>query len=412
MGREKDFDKHFRNRLFDYEENAPVHVWEQIQHGMKMQKSKRQRSIFIRIAASLALLLSFASGYYLATSESEKKPAFSVIPDKVEALNPGRIVVEPIKQASLLPVPKKENKAIRSNSEESDEAITKSVLAEITQREFAIPEKLQSKISKHIANQFVQPVLVYDGRGLQALVLPVENDEKKPDFKWLLGGSFAPGQAYHQKKPEEYSGQFEYSDVKSLNTVYSGMLQFGLQLNQRVSVHSGLAYAQLNHSSQLAIAGVTNVFNQNTSVGTILTVLPKDLVSMEDIHGTSGTDNNIVYGQFNQMLGYMELPLMAKYKIIDRKLDINLHGGFLAGYLLSNNSDFRYRDEITDLGPTSGIHKSSFTTMAGLSADYPLFGNLSVSLEPSVKYHLVQIGSNNSYKPVIFNIFTGLNFTF
>ncbi len=411
MGGEKDFDKHFRNRLFDYEENAPVHAWEQIQLEMKMQKSKRHRSIFFRIAASLALLLSFASGYYLATTESEKKAAFAGITDKVETIKPEGVVEVPVKQAAILPTPKRENNALRIISREPN-VVTESDITEEAQREFAIPGKLHSKVLKSIANQFVQPMLVYDERGLQAVVLPAENDEKKIDYKWLLGGSFAPGQAFHQKKTNEYSGQFAYSDVKSLNTVYSGMVQFGLQLNRRVSVYSGLAYAQLNHTSQLAVAGVTNVFNQNTSVGSVLTVLPKDLVSVEDIHGTSGTDNNIVYGQFNQMLGYMELPLMAKYKIIDRKLDINLHGGFLAGYLLSNVSDFRYQDEITDLGPTNGIHKSSFTTMAGLSADYPLFGNLSVSLEPLVKYHLVQIGSNNSYKPVIFNIFTGLNFTF
>jgi hypothetical protein len=60
---QQDIDRLFKQGLHDYSENPPNFVWDNIEHRLNKKRLKQKRNIVYSIAASVALLLSFGSGY-------------------------------------------------------------------------------------------------------------------------------------------------------------------------------------------------------------------------------------------------------------------------------------------------------------------------------------------------------------
>ncbi len=72
---EKNIDKLFHDNLYDYEENVPNYVWNNISDQLDAERRKRFIILFRNIAAIVILLLAFAIGNFLTYNNYEKQLA-------------------------------------------------------------------------------------------------------------------------------------------------------------------------------------------------------------------------------------------------------------------------------------------------------------------------------------------------
>jgi hypothetical protein len=72
-----------------------------------------------------------------------------------------------------------------------------------------------------------------------------------------------------------------------------------------------------------------------------------------------------VGSDIQQVFRFLELPVMLRYKVIDRKVGLNLTGGVAYGFLVDNTA---YTGEGSDLisGSHEGINTFNLSSQVGL----------------------------------------------
>ncbi|TVQ87631.1 MAG: PorT family protein [Bacteroidetes bacterium] len=93
-----------------------------------------------------------------------------------------------------------------------------------------------------------------------------------------------------------------------------------------------------------------------------------------------------------QHLGYLELPFVIRYKIIDRMISMYVKSGLSANLLLTNNVYLQGSAFTQSIGENTGLKPFNWSGMAGLAFSYPLSNRINLSMEPTVNMFLTPIG--------------------
>ena len=115
-----------------------------------------------------------------------------------------------------------------------------------------------------------------------------------------------------------------------------------------------------------------------------------------------------------QNFGYIEMPVMLRYKLIDRGIDFNLIGGMSYNLLVSNSVHAMVDGSRYDIGKTAGLNNFLVSSSLGMGMEYTLNDKISLNLEPTFRYYLnpfSNLGSVTS-NPYSFGIFSGLSYRF
>lgn len=107
------------------------------------------------------------------------------------------------------------------------------------------------------------------------------------------------------------------------------------------------------------------------------------------------------------------MPFFAKYKIINRKINVHLLGGVSTNFLVNNKSILKSESE-TVKGKTTDVEKLNYSSSLGFGVAYKLSRNLMLSVEPTFKYYLNSFNSTDAVKlhPYAFGVYSGLSFKF
>jgi hypothetical protein len=116
----------------------------------------------------------------------------------------------------------------------------------------------------------------------------------------------------------------------------------------------------------------------------------------------------------HQVFRYLELPVLLRYKIIDRRVDLNFSGGMSYGFLVDNFAYTREGSEMIPVGHTEGVNVHSLSSQVGLGMEYNISPSVSFSFEPLLKYYVTPVSdlSGALYKPYSFGFFSGFFFKF
>jgi hypothetical protein len=251
-----------------------------------------------------------------------------------------------------------------------------------------------------------------------------EDTESTDDQHFLMSAQLSPTYSYRDAS-NRYFNQFESGKLG-----ISGGLQMGIKTNKRLSIHTGLMYAQLGYNiDQVNKLNVTvdnpaNVFGDsetyyavNNSIGTWNSTEDKNGIistNTENLSDEAATIRNNQSlepaGQIEQYFRYLEVPFLLRYKIIDQKMDINLIGGLSTDILLGNNSSLKSGNSVHELGPSANIKSMNYLGNIGLGVDYNLRRNVIFTMEPQFKYFLNSINQSGliSNRPYMFGMFTGI----
>ncbi|HPM18639.1 MAG TPA: hypothetical protein PK288_06660 [Bacteroidales bacterium] len=108
------------------------------------------------------------------------------------------------------------------------------------------------------------------------------------------------------------------------------------------------------------------------------------------------------------------MPLILRYKLIDKDLDFNLIGGFSYNMLI-NNSVYTYvNGSKYQVGETEGLNPLMVSSSLGMGLEYNLSRKISLNLEPTFRYYLNPFSQTQAVKthPYSFGLFSGLSYRF
>jgi hypothetical protein len=118
-------------------------------------------------------------------------------------------------------------------------------------------------------------------------------------------------------------------------------------------------------------------------------------------------------GNLNQLMGYYEVPFEISYAVVDRKVGINVIGGFSTLFLNENEISLVTPQANTVLGEASNLNKVHLSTNIGLGFKYQFMKSFQLNFEPMLKYQLNTFSKdNNNFQPVFIGLYSGVSYQF
>ena len=420
----------FRNGLKDYEALPPQDVWNKIEPVIR----KKQRPMLIlRSAAMFAVLVSLS---FMAYKFSREIPAG--LQEPVVSSNPESYAPPAEISSAFIPANTVSQKDILRTDVAADDQIVRPVKTDnlVLTAENLVSTPQSGVLRNKTESQSNYLPLEYNGSGYvemnhdNSLDLPDYTNRKEPN-RWSVSALVSPTyQSRFTTGQNEAVSQAMTSEQTLIS--YSGGLGLGYKINKRLSIQSGLYYSTIGKelTGIAAYSGFENYFYTKgspnfmvlTSSGTVYT-------SNNDIFLTDGSSSDRIRTTYNnnvfdpvkasltyldnsvrQNFSYLELPVVLRYKVIDKALDFNIIGG-LSSNLLINNSVYAGK---TVIGSTEGMNIITFSSTVGMGMEYNFSGNLSVNLEPTFRYYINPFSNitGMSIHPYTFGIFSGVSYKF
>ncbi len=437
-----DIDLLFRNGLKDLEVLPPVGVWSTIYPAIR---KKQKPYILLRAAAAVAVLLSISVLAYRWSSNISYGPGNPVLAfeeESVQHQNPGfsSVIVPSGPDAARsykiqVTGPKSQNHVTAGNTESNsgEIAMTQAIPPAVERRTV---DRLNiitpagnlraGSLTGKQDNSFTGTYSLYDGYDYE---IP-----KNTSGKWSFSAAATP--SYNMRTglgKDKVSEQISSSEQAKIS--YSGGLGVAYKISKRLSVQSGLYYTSIGqeieniysfsgfnrydvtkggHNFEVLTSGGViytdndDVFLMDNSGGRVLTVYTND------VFDPAKANLSYVNNTLHQTFSYLEMPIILRYKVVDKTIDFNLIGG-LSYNLLVNNTVSTFADgHKYTVGKTEGLNPFMVSSSVGMGMEYNLSGKISLNLEPMFRYYLNPFSEMAGIKthPYSFGLFSGLSYRF
>lgn len=442
----KDFNKDnfndsIRNKFDRAEVQPGNNVWEGIEAELLKQDNKimQKKAAFYRNVAAAVILIAMVSIYFnlqdFAFSTNQESTTFPIeleqqkdqvfVSDNNEVLTKpklsskasgktgdGNNIYEISKENSALAfvgnVKEEENKLIASTNAQNEKNIPP-----LHEQSFILISKLKSKTP----SDFGLPQLEMEVKEVSYFAISnLEKPKEKSELAWntnvnVGSGSFNPnskitsspvnstvstlnspgtagrttGETNDVNSQEREAVQELSSAPMRSNVSFTVGLHAGLVINERWNIKSGLQFGNYRSSS---------------SSGAVIRDRNSDI--LYPFHGASSStaisDGRVInltseYDIYNDFQ-ILSIPLMASYKLLDRKLDIAIVGGATADFILKNTLRGG-SDQINDISFDQNdkqSYKNIFASgIAGIEFTYPLADKYALSIMPTYKRALTNV---------------------
>ncbi len=185
-------------------------------------------------------------------------------------------------------------------------------------------------------------------------------------------------------------------------------------VNKRLKVRTGVNVLNVDYNTN----GI--VYYQTQSVSGKLASLNPNLIGssimIENLSNVDMPFNKMIEkseGSLNQKLGYIEMPLEVTYKVLDKKFGIDFIGG-MSTMILNRNEIYLQSSELNvKIGEANNLNNVHFSGNIGLGFKYDIFRRLEARIEPVFKYQINTFNNDaGNFKPYVFGVYSGINFTF
>lgn len=340
---------------------------------------------------------------------------------------------------SKIEFPVKESTEIPGDYIQANPSQEIKLLAALPLKGLDVP-KLSGKIETGTITVKLDTVSMYEN--IYAYMEPDLTKEKIN--RWAIGGQMAPLYSYRNVSDVNVPGISKTSMDKVENAVvtYAGGVNVDYSVSSRLTFQTGIYYmkmgqeidnittlthpkaarmVQANNSAKLEYASASPVSLNST--GTIITASTPELYAQgsQTFDNTEYRVGNMVAApadlsqkDIEQSFEFIEVPFLAKYKIIDRKINLHLLGGLSTHVLVNNTAKLVSDDNFTDYGKTADVETFNYSSSVGFGVVYNLSSKLLLSVEPTFKYYLNSFNSSNDIRlhPYAFGIYSGVSFKF
>jgi hypothetical protein len=438
--KEANIDLLFRNGLKDFEVIPPPGVWEGIHSAVKIES---RQFIFLRIAAAVTLLLAMSFFTYRWSRQISDIPAGSEISFNVPVSSP--VISSPIDKPQLLPekkyIPVKNASDVLTGTEAQATNERDIVTTDSPDQILNIRETKSLFITKNAITEglFLLPLNSY-GESSKNIKYPElqyseENIPAKPVNRWSIAAMASP--TYYSSfnsGNDAFSKQLSSTEQPLMS--YSGGVAFSYKISKRFSIQSGLYYSSLGQK----VEGISSFdgfqkyeytkggpnFEVLTTSGTIYSSNPNVFLSSDgsnriltaytkDVFDPKKASLQPVNNSLDQNFSYLELPVILKYKLVDRMIGINLIGGLSYNLLVNNSVSTTAVDGTKySIGKTDGLNPLALSSSLGMGMEYNFSSKLSLNFEPTFRYYLnpFSVTTGSFIHPYSFGIFSGVSYKF
>jgi hypothetical protein len=115
-----------------------------------------------------------------------------------------------------------------------------------------------------------------------------------------------------------------------------------------------------------------------------------------------------------QTFSYVEVPVMARYKLFGPKVGLTLTGGLSTGFIVQNDVLVSTDTETKRFGETSQIRNFNMNAIIGVGIEAKLTPFMYLNIEPTFKYSFLNWSMDPRFKvnPISIGLTTGLAFKF
>jgi hypothetical protein len=449
----ENIDRFFKKKLENYEDTPGSVVWDNISEKLGHKKQRTLVLFMSRVAAGIALIVALGLGYYFLNKDSseiltESSEQAGDQTDEKILESPGRLAEseaesEAITSTEKTPEPDLTKSVTGGLSAKTDNYKSLNTLSEIKSisvskidNVYAEDIKIAGKTEKKPAEEH------FDYTGYIAEEEISLDDDKSQGSKWTVGGQLGPLYSYRN-----VSSDYLDSYVKDqINSKESGIITYALGLNvtmspvKRFSIQSGIYYSKYGQQTDAVNIytsapeeiwgsaldeGTKNVLIAQ-SIGTVFSndddLLKFNQPSNEDVDNSNElryfaqqTNEDVdVNATATQYFEYLEIPLIIKYKIIDRKIDLNVISGISTHFLIGNDIYLDYDNMYNRFPENVNVNNMNYSGSFGIGIEYPVLSKLMLNIEPRFKYYINPIVKNPSYNiyPYSICVFTGISYLF
>jgi hypothetical protein len=469
MGKaEHSVDELFRLVLKDQETPPPADAWNNIEKTMNSRKRVRLMWTIRALAAVITLMITFASGYFIANFKNHSKLSEYKQSTKTEAASAqsrsafNNTIQKETKQKQANPPTSEINNRLNHQINSIQLVVTDSVKSG-TPPGTALGDAEENSMLAYLqpiqiilkANKSYYPgdsalesyTIGYNEFAGEEIVLGEKNDSDQAKgslSRWSLGGQVSPLYAYRETSESgmKMASNNQYisggGQQESGIISYSGGMNVEYKASKRLSISSGLYYSRMgqningseysqvisNYDLQAFAASTSSQsaiysFNNSTGILNLGSAKIKTAAggSSEAIFKTGAAAINATGYQsasLMQTLDFLELPVLVRYKIIDKKVGLHLLGGLSTHMLVGNKLILDSSSGKQDLGSTASINTFNYSSTLGLGLDYAISTRIQINLEPAFKYYINSINSsvNVETHPYSFGIYTGMRYNF
>ena len=473
LNEQENIDKLFHTILSEHEEDVPAFVWENIENELDRKKKRRVIVILRSVAAGLALFISFGIGLLLSkqqfdtnksntyaktTKQADKQLNINNLQqdsvffhandvqlantsdkdkntkNKTQNTNQNRKNING-KQLKKTGSPKRKflqkNKVkptlLTDNSEQKTEkrkteiskitALHGQIFATIESATLQIPEDYSPQNTgiaiadfdkKNLSNE---EILQIQDSLYQQLIKNSENKSvKNNNRQWAVGGELSPSLNYsaqldfrklnYDSNSGSSLGIADISIVDKKNTLNSFAGGFNVQYfkSKKVSLISGLYFVRLGQTAFFFPNEMASeTMDLHTNFGNIRTRTDKTV---------AGETNSLL-----QEFDYIEMPLIGKFKILDKKLSVSLLAGINMRFLVQNKAFIQNSNTPTYIGKTEAIRRINYGGNFGFGIEYTVKQRFIFNFSPSLKFPFQSLnyGSEPNY-PFSIAFTTGISY--
>ena len=447
LNENKNIDQLFREKLGDFEKTPPMYLWTNIQGKLNARRKERRIAILKTLSVAAAIVLAFLAGWWMTNPTG--KDAFQqsrVAEQRSVNLNVTPSVNENTTTAEVRSVTSNHDtsgtsvippKVIRPSSSKlsslasfaASTSIMGNDIPSTVQKEGDVelfdsifPDKTDSK------SVVIRPFSYTES---DKPVIYAQNNPVKNNGRWSIKAEFAPV-FNNQAQNSSQGGNLMYTNSQSYKpqettteNTFSGGMVAGYKVSKRLIIKSGFAYNNIRQTTKnVDFMGVNTIYNvayNATLASTPAGQVNLDKMVNERTSAILNSDASLNYASkssvenvLKQDIGFIEIPLQATYKLIDKKIAVGLTGGISTNILVGNKAILSENGENISTGETSNMRNVVYSGSIGFEVGYEITNRITLTVEPRLKHFINSISSSKSvnYKPSQMAIVTGLTYSF
>lgn len=257
----------------------------------------------------------------------------------------------------------------------------------------------------------------------------IEEEEETLKSRWSVSPNVAPVYFNTLGNGSSIHDQFN-NNTKSGDINMSYGVSGSYAINNKLKVRAGINKVDLGYSTNdvivynnpQTIAGfgldatqnngsrIDNITFKNNTANTSILSTPSTL----SLDTAPDIIKENAKASLDQQFGFIEIPIELEYTVVNKRLGVNLIGGFSTLFLNNNDIYAVTREgERTLIGEANNINNTSYSANFGIGINYGLSNKFNINLEPMFKYQINTFtNTSGDFQPYFIGVYTGLSFKF
>ncbi len=413
----KNIDRVFQENLKDLEIYPSKKVWNNIEFALNDKPKKQDIALWRRLSGVAVILILFLAGGYFYYNSTPN----ITIENPVSKSN-----IKEVDNKAQIPIDEKTNnseiKLAQTQNKNSVDPLEKEkpIFVKKPNNTVIITSANISSVYTNIDNKYIvdQNDFIDQLNTIEELTATNDNIiEEKTSIskKWSVGPTVAPVFYNTLQNGSPVSDNLSQSSTTSDDALSIGV-KVNYQLSNKFFIQSGINKVELAYNTKDVNASISRTKNAYSNINTDKSgVILSPVVDNHSIILPAANDLNKsnISGDLNQSIEYFEFPLEMKYNLYDKKLGLNLVGGFSTLILTKNSVSIVSQNSVTDLGQANNLNDFNFSGNLGVDLDYKISKSWYLNVAPMFKYQFNTYSNNSgNFRPYYFGVYSGLNYKF